>query len=176
MVYGFTKQSNGHVKIYSESGQGTTVKLYVPRAESPEKPAAPFAADDHVIGGTERILLVEDDDLVRDHVAAQLEGLGYSVVGARNGPEAMEQLRQVDNFDLLFTDIVMPGGMNGRQLADAARKLKPSLPVLFTSGYTENAIVHHGRLDPGVHLLNKPYRRQELAAKVRQVLAAAERK
>ncbi len=176
MVYGFTKQSNGHVKIYSESGQGTTVKLYVPRADGLEKPATPSGIDDHVVGGTERILLVEDDDLVRDHVAAQLEGLGYSVVGARNGPEAMEQLREVDNFDLLFTDIVMPGGMNGRQLADAARKLKPSLPVLFTSGYTENAIVHHGRLDPGVHLLNKPYRRQELAAKVRQVLAAAGRK
>jgi PAS domain S-box-containing protein len=173
MVYGFTKQSNGHAKIYSEPGQGTAVKLYLPRAETAERTVDNVGADEHVVGGTEKVLLVEDDQLVRDHVAAQLEALGYRVVGAASGPEALRHLRESDDFDLLFTDIVMPGGMNGRQLAEEAHLMKPGLPVLFTSGYTENAIVHHGRLDPGVHLLNKPYRRQELAAKVRQVLAGA---
>ncbi len=169
MVYGFVKQSKGHVRIYSEQGQGTTVKLYLPRAYGDR------AEEDEAVGGAarnghEKILLVEDDDLVRSHVSAQLAGLGYEVVAVENGPDALDALRRDVGIDLLFTDIVMPGGINGRQLADEAKKLRPSMPVLFTSGYTENAIVHHGRLDPGVHLLQKPYRRQELAAKIREVL------
>jgi len=170
MVYGFIKQSKGHVRIYSEQGQGTTVKLYLPRAfagkAAGEEEAAGVAATRR---GNERILLVEDDELVREHVSAQLKSLGYDVVAAPNGPEALDLIRRLA-FDLLFTDIIMPGGMNGRQLADEAKTLRPTMPVLFTSGYTENAIVHHGRLDPGVHLLQKPYRRQELAAKLREVL------
>jgi CheY-like chemotaxis protein len=103
-------------------------------------------------------------------VIGVLETLGYRVLGAANGREAIEHLRTRPDIDLLFTDVVMPGGMNGRELADAAQALRPELPVLFTSGYTEDAIVHHGRLDPDVHLLRKPYRRQELAAKLRQLL------
>jgi CheY-like chemotaxis protein len=170
MVHGFIKQSGGHVKIYSEAGHGTTVKLYLPVAKDadarpderrPEQPK----------GGTERILVVEDDDQVRRHVATQLTNLGYKVVSAANGHDALDAMRS-GPFDLLFTDIVMPGGMNGRQLADEARKRQPGLRVLFTSGYTENAIVHQGRLDPGVFLLAKPYRNSDLAVKVRQVLSA----
>ncbi|MBL8705245.1 MAG: response regulator, partial [Rhodospirillales bacterium] len=169
MVYGFIKQSKGHVRIYSEQGQGTTVKLYLPRAYTGKPTEEEASGGVAARRGDEKILLVEDDELVRDHVSAQLKSLGYDVVVAANGPEALDLIRR-SAFDLLFTDIVMPGGMNGRQLADEARKLRPTMPVLFTSGYTENAIVHHGRLDPGVHLLQKPYRRQELAAKLRAVL------
>ena len=116
------------------------------------------------------MLLVEDDDLVRSHVCDHLLGLGYEVVAVANGPQALEVLRRGEHFVLLSTDVVMPGGMSGLQLAEEVRRLRPGLPVLFTSGYTENAINHQGRLEPGVQLLQKPYRRQELAAKVRQAL------
>ncbi len=170
MVYGFIKQSRGHVKVYSEVGQGTTVKLYLPRAEGSGEYAEPSAAAEAAPGGTETILMVEDDALVREHVAALLTGLGYRVISTASGAEALEALRRMEGIDLLFTDVIMPGGMDGRQLANAAKALGCTMPVLFTSGYTENAIVHHGRLDAGVHLLNKPYRRQDLAAKLRQVL------
>ena len=170
MVYGFVKQSKGHVRIYSEVGQGTSVKLYLPRADAESVAEAAPSGDAPPAGGTEKVLLVEDDDMVRENAAAMLSGLGYTVVMARNGPEALALIERTNDFDLLFTDVVMPGGMNGRELAEAALKLRPALPVLFTSGYTENAIVHHGRLDRGVHLLAKPYRRQDLAAKIRDVL------
>lgn len=172
MVYGFVKQSRGHVRIYSELGEGTTVHLYLPRVMGSDGRGGRTAEQGSVTpqGRGEKILLVEDDDLVRDHLEAQLRALGYQVVTARNGPEGLEVLRQFADLDLLFTDVVMPGGMSGRDLADAARLLRPDLPVLFTSGYTENAIVHQGRLDAGVQLLNKPYRQQDLARKVRQVL------
>jgi PAS domain S-box-containing protein len=170
MVYGFAKQSGGHIKIYSEINEGTTVKLYLPRAVN----SADAVYEGHVAlvteGGTEKILIVEDDPLVRQHVSAQLKTLGYQVISCSNAEDALEVIMQLRDIDLLFTDIVMPGSMNGRQLAEATRELRPSIKILFTSGYTENAIVHHGRLDRGVHLLNKPYRRQELAAKVRKVL------
>ncbi|TXL68776.1 PAS domain-containing hybrid sensor histidine kinase/response regulator [Zeimonas arvi] len=170
MVYGFVKQSGGHVRIYSEQGEGTTARLYLPRvkAGSIDQPAPARGAG--VIGGGEHILVVEDDDLVREHLIAQLRGLGYRVTGASAGRAALAELERNADIDLLFTDVVMPGGMNGRQLADTARARWPALKVLFTSGYTENAIVHHGRLDRGVHLLSKPYRRGELAAKLRRVL------
>jgi CheY-like chemotaxis protein len=158
------------VKLYSEIGHGTTAKLYLPRAAAGTAHAEPESADGKIAGGSETILLVEDDDLVRVHVAAQLKGLGYQVVGARNGREALDALGEGTHFDLLFTDVVMPGGMNGRELAEAANKLRPDLPVLFTSGYTEDAMVHHGRLDFGMRLLNKPYSRKALAAKVRMAL------
>jgi PAS domain S-box-containing protein len=171
MIYGFVKQSRGHVKLYSELGHGTTVKLYLPRAADGAAHAEPEQTNGIVLGGNETILLVEDDGPVRVHVAAQLTGLGYRVTSARNGREALEALSHDTPFDLLFTDVVMPGGMNGRELADAAFKLRPDLPVLFTSGYTEDAMVHHGRLDVGMQLLNKPYSRKTLAAKVRTALA-----
>lgn len=170
MVFGFAKQSGGHVKIYSEPSEGTTVKLYLPRAVSADNGIYDGYVAPHIEGGTENILLVEDDPLVREHVSEQLKVLGYCVNSANDADEAHDILKQLSNIDLLFTDIVMPGSMNGRQLAELARELRPGIKVLFTSGYTENAIVHHGRLDRGVHLLNKPYRRQELAFKVRKVL------
>ncbi len=173
MVYGFVKQSGGHIKIYSEVGQGSVVRIYLPRTRETGDAAGTSTGKLSSLSGSDKILLVEDDDLVRSHVEKQLRGLGYRVVAVANGPEAIEMLDKVADFDLLFTDVVMPRGMNGQQLAAEARRLRPELPVLFTSGYTENAIIHHGRLDPGVHLLNKPYRREEMARKVREVLDEA---
>jgi CheY-like chemotaxis protein len=123
-------------------------------------------------GSGQLVLLVEDDEPVRTFARGLLEELGYRVLEAGSGPEALELLEQHQDIDLLFTDVVMPGGLSGRALADAAHALRPGLPVLYTSGYTENAIVHHGRLKPGVMLLSKPYRRAELAAKVALALAA----
>jgi PAS domain S-box-containing protein len=171
MVYGFVRQSGGHAKIYTEPGHGTTVRLYFPRATKPDA-AEVLREDLPVVGGHEHVLVVEDDALVREHAVALLLGLGYRVTCAADGAEALEILRGTEPVDLLFTDVVMPGGLNGRELADAAQVLRPGLKVLYTSGYTENAIVHHGRLDRGVQLLGKPYRRQQLAQKVRAVLDA----
>lgn len=170
MVYGFAKQSRGHVRIYSEPGHGTAVKLYLPRVSAGQQVIAEPVANAEIERGAEHILLVEDDDLVRMHVEGLLKGLGYRVTTAADGREALVLLEGEGRFDLLFTDVVMPGGISGRQLADHAARLRPDLPVLFTSGYTENSIVHHGRLDPGVELLQKPYRRQQLAAKLRKML------
>ncbi|MDZ7670318.1 MAG: ATP-binding protein [Gammaproteobacteria bacterium] len=172
MVWGFVRQSNGHAQIYSEPGEGTTVKLYFPAAAANDREMQ-VKTQKTAVGladGTERILVVEDDDLVRKHVAAQLSRLGYDIKEAASAAAALEILDSGWTVDLLFTDVVMPGGMNGKQLADAALLRQPGLKVLFTSGYTVDAIVHQGRLDPGVHLLGKPYRRADLAAKVRQVL------
>jgi len=173
MVYGFAKQSNGHVKLYSELDEGTVARIYLPRATADTQAMSNDERRDSDApprGGAERILVVEDDELVREHVKGQLAGLGYRVTAAASGGEALETLRADSGFDLLFTDVVMPGGMNGRELAEHAREINPEIPVLFTSGYTENAIVHHGRLDPGLHLLNKPYRLKDLAEKVRLVI------
>lgn len=169
MVYGYVKQSNGHIKIYSEIGSGTSVKLYLPRCFTADEPETIEQPPNIVLTGDERILVVEDDELVRQHVVNQLHDFGYDVVSASAGKEALEILQR-ESFDLLFSDVVMPGGMNGPQLAAEATARYPELKVLFTSGYTENAIIHQGRLDPGVKLLSKPYRRQELAAKIREVL------
>ena len=171
MIYGFARQSGGHLKIYSEVGHGTTVRLYLPRQVS--APAAIFAprarAFDHPRGG-ETILVVEDDPLVRSFVVLQLRDLGYNVVEAADGPGAEKLLNDGASVDLLFTDVVMPGGMTGRELADKAMRRRPKLKTLYTSGYTEDSIVHHGKLDPGVHFLSKPFRRQDLAVKVREAL------
>ncbi len=170
MVYGFVKQSGGHIHIDSEPGKGTSVKLYFPRSPATDVRAQTPKAKNQIIGGDETILVVEDDALVREHLIAQLKGLGYRVVGAASGPDAIDLLKQGQQFDLLFTDIVLPDGMDGRQLADAARKMRPEMTFLFTSGHTRKAMVDHGRLDPGIELLSKPYRREQLAAKVRKVL------
>ncbi len=170
MVYGFVKQSRGHVKLYSEPGQGTTVKLYLPRTWDEARPAAPPAPQETERGRGQLVLVVEDDELVRRFVAEQVETLGYRVLTAANGAEALAILESDADVDLLFTDVVMPGSIGGRELADLARNLYPGLPVLFTSGYTENAIVHQGRLDPGIALLNKPYRQSDLARKLAAVL------
>jgi len=169
MVHGFVKQSGGHVKIYSEPGEGTTIKLYLPRSQGIAPPYVEEADLPTIPSGNEHILVVEDDRLVREYLVDQLKSLGYKVSVAEAAIPALEIIRQRDDIDLLFTDVIMPG-MNGRKLAEAATALRPELKVLFTSGYTENAIVHHGRLDRGVELLSKPYRRQELAQKLRKVL------
>lgn len=169
MVYGFVKQSRGHIKIYSEVGHGSTVKLYLPRCRTATDSVSHDQPKPSQQGGSEHILVVEDDDLVRQHVVAQLEGLGYQVKAVSSGEAALKVLNE-SSFDLLFSDVVMPGEINGPKLVELAQQRFPELKVLFTSGYTENAIVHHGRLDPGVKLLSKPYRRQELAEKVRDVL------
>ncbi|WP_416667146.1 hybrid sensor histidine kinase/response regulator [Egbenema bharatensis] len=169
MVYGFVKQSGGHIKLYSELGDGTTVKLYLPRVLQAE--SSPVLDDmTGILRGSETILVVEDNDLVRSYVETQLRSLGYRVIAVQTGDAAFQVIHQDPTIDLLFTDVMMPGGMNGKQLADRVRKLRPELKVLYTSGYTENAIVHQGRLDPGVLLLSKPYRLRDLARMVRQAL------
>lgn len=170
MVYGFVKQTGGLVKIYSEPGEGTTVRLYLPRAESGQNESSEAEGETPMIGGSEHILVVEDDPLVRAHLSTQLESLGYRVSLAASGPEALKLLAELEDVDLLFTDVVMPGGMNGRELAEEVVRLRPGMRTLFTSGYAESAIVHQGRLDPGVQLLSKPYRRQDLADKLRKAL------
>jgi CheY-like chemotaxis protein len=172
MVYGFVKQSNGHIKIYSEPGHGTTVKLYLPRASGvPDaedvEPGISWA--EH---GDESILIVEDDALVREYVVTQINRFGYRTLAAGNAAEALSIIDSPERIDLLFTDVIMPGGMNGRQLATEALKRRPDLKVLYTSGYTENAIVHHGRLDAGVLLLPKPYLSSDLARRIRTALAS----
>ncbi|MCS3759343.1 CHASE3 domain-containing protein [Bradyrhizobium centrosematis] len=168
MVYGFVKQSGGHIKIYSEEGHGTTIKLYLPPGEGTTEIAA--AAAPQAEGGAETILVVEDDNLVRNFVTGQLQSLGYKTVAAPDGKAALDLIAAGQTFDLLFTDVVMPGGMSGRELADEVVKLRPGVKVLYTSGYTDNAIVHHGKLDDGVLLLTKPYRRNQLAEMIRKAL------
>jgi len=173
MVYGFVRQSGGHIKVYSEEGCGTSIKLYLPRAAGAAQPAADTALTAPRATGLETILAVEDDRMVRDYVAAQLRSLGYAVIPAYNAAEALAILDGGAALDLLFTDVIMPGGVDGRELADQARRRRPSLKVLFTSGYTQTAIVHHGRLDPGVLLLAKPYRTIDLARMIRKALDSA---
>jgi PAS domain S-box-containing protein len=170
MVFGFVKQSNGHIKIYSEEGHGTTVKIYLPRATGLDQTAAELSASSRIEGGGEVILVVEDDALVRRYVVTQIASLGYTTLEASNAAEALNAIGNAATIDLLFTDVIMPGPMNGRQLVDEASKRRPSLKTLFTSGYTENAIIHHGRLDSGVLLLAKPYRKSDLARMIRMAL------
>jgi PAS domain S-box-containing protein len=172
MVYGFAKQSGGSVEIDSEEGRGTVIKLYLPRSAAW---AAIKAEPVHATGtprGHETILVVEDDALVQGYVIAQLGGLGYRTLVASDGAAALALVDQGIEFDLLFTDMIMPGGMNGRELAEAVLKRRGGVKVLYTSGYTDNAIVHEGRLDPGVALLSKPYRKSDLAQKIREVLGS----
>jgi signal transduction histidine kinase/CheY-like chemotaxis protein len=172
MVYGFVKQSNGHIRIYSEEGHGTTVKLYLPQAaELADAPPAD-AGICELEGGDESILIVEDDTLVREYVVTQIGRLGYDTLAAGNAAEALAIISGPERIDLLFTDVIMPGTMNGRQLAIEAQTRRPGLKVLYTSGYTENAIVHHGRLDAGVLLLPKPYLGSDLARMIRTALAS----
>jgi len=172
-VYGFVKQSGGHVKIYSEPGQGTTVKLYLPRLVS--EPASEGDLGSPPVterAARETILLVEDDDDVREHSREILTELGYRVLPARDGAAALALLEESPDIRLLFTDVGLPGQVNGRQLADEALRRRSDLKVLFTTGYARNAIVHQGRLDPGVELITKPFTYAALAHKIRQILDA----
>ena len=168
-VFGFVKQSGGHVKIYSEIGEGTAIKLYLPRSRKPQDTQeSPY--EQPIIGGTETILVVEDDDGVRAAVTDLLNELGYTVLRAANAEEALTILKAGAHVDLLFTDVVMPGNIPTRELARRARDSRQNLRVLFTSGYTQNAIVHNGKLDEDVFLLSKPYRKDDLARKLRSLL------
>lgn len=175
MVFGFIKQSNGHINIYSEPGEGTVVRLYLPRAEEVKEEEVISSAmqGDGVL--VRKVLVVEDDELVRGHAAELLESLGYQVLSAENGSSALELISQDDTIDLLFTDIIMPGGMNGRELADQALLIRPELKILFTSGYTEHAVLQQGRLEPGIQMLSKPYRRQDLVEKLTTLTGGTEK-
>jgi len=170
-VYGFVKQTGGHLKIYSEVDEGTTIKLYLPR-ELGDVFSQPRQAAALALTGTETVLLVDDDEIVRATVASMLESLGYEVLTASNGVEAISILENENGtaIALLFTDVVMPGPISGRKLAERAVEINPAIKILFTSGYTENSIVHNSRLDTGVEFLSKPFDRERLAIKVRRVL------
>ncbi|MCJ8518468.1 PAS domain S-box-containing protein [Pseudorhizobium tarimense] len=169
MVYGFVKQSGGHIKIYSEPGSGTTVRIYLPRSMEAED-VVTDSLTGSVTGGSETVLVVEDDEAVREVTVSLLSELGYKVLKARDADSALAIVESGVPIDLLFTDVVMPGRLRSRDLARKAKERLPMLGLLFTSGYTENSIVHGGRLDPGVNLLSKPYTREALARKIRQVL------
>ncbi|MET0320693.1 MAG: response regulator, partial [Duganella sp.] len=169
MVYGLVKQSGGHVKIYSEVGEGTTVKLYLPRSREAEDTYTVLETQP-VVGGSETILVAEDDDDVRATVVDMLTELGYRVLKASDAAAALTVIDSGMPIDLLFTDVVMPGTLRSPELARKARERLPGIAVLFTSGYTENAIVHGGRLDAGVELIGKPYTKESLARKIRHVL------
>lgn len=171
MVYGLVKQSNGHINVYSEVGEGTTVRIYLPRTEQDEV-LKPVSEAGPVRGGTETILIVEDDDDVRATVVELLSELGYRVLKARDAASGLAIVESGVPIDLLFTDVVMPGPMQSREMASRAQALIPGLAVLFTSGYTENSIVHGGRLDEAVEFLSKPYTREELARRARLLLDA----
>ncbi|WP_019143158.1 hybrid sensor histidine kinase/response regulator [Noviherbaspirillum massiliense] len=172
MVHGFVKQSGGHIKVYSEVGLGTTFRIYLPRvleSEAREPDVRGKPAD----GGAETILIVEDDQAVQATTVEMLSSLGYKVLKAVDGQSALSILQSGIQIDLLFTDVVMPGPLRSTDLARKAQAILPDIAVLFTSGYTQSAIVHGGRLDAGVELISKPYRREDLARKVRHVLDKA---
>ncbi|WP_366555926.1 ATP-binding protein [Aquibaculum sediminis] len=173
MVYGFVRQSNGHITIYSEPGEGTLIKLYIPSVKSQAKPQAQSPTRQEIPAGREKILVVEDDAMVREFTALTLKRLGYAVTAVADGLAAEAALKEGARFDLLLSDVILAGSMNGRQVAEAAQAIQPDLPVLFMSGYTEQVITHHGRLDPGARLLQKPFRRADLALKVREAIEDA---
>jgi signal transduction histidine kinase len=168
-VYGFIKQSGGHAKIYSEPGEGTTIKLYLPRLISAAVEEGGPAIEPPP-PGTELVLVVEDEPDVRSFVVDMLHDLGYRVLDAANAHAALQILDRRNDISLLFTDVGLPGGVNGRQLAEQAKRRHPEIKILYTTGYARNAIVHQGRLDPGVELINKPFTYAALAARLREVL------
>ncbi len=170
MVYGFVKQSGGHVTVYSEQGEGTTIKLYLPRSTRTEGAKKKPVPDEVPVARGETVLVVEDDPDLRTLAVTLLGNLGYQVMEAGTAAAALEQLGSTTRVNLLLTDVVLPGGMNGRELAAEVERRTPGIQVLYMSGYTEDAIMHHGRLDAGAELLQKPFRRADLARAVRKVL------
>jgi CheY-like chemotaxis protein len=170
MIYGFVKQSGGHVTIYSEPGEGTTIKLYLPRSTAAAAVESKPATGAVPAARGETVLVVEDDPDLRTLAVALLSNLGYQVLEAGTAAAALVQLASTTRVNLLLTDVMLPGGMNGRELAEEAERRAPGLQVLYMSGYTEDAIMHHGRLDAGAELLQKPFRRADLARAVRRAL------
>jgi CheY-like chemotaxis protein len=169
-VYGIVKQSDGDLWVYSEPGRGTTFKIYLPVAkETGDLLEAQASADVPPIG-TETILLVEDEALVRTLTKQVLELNGYTVLEAHRGDEALALCKQQPDINLLLTDVIMPGGMNGRELAERLQSLYPELKILYMSGYTNDIIVHHGVFEKGIHFLQKPFSPNTLVRKVREVL------
>jgi CheY-like chemotaxis protein len=173
MVYGFARQSEGHARIYSEVGQGTTVKLYLPRHGGPTAAATDTATEESVQRAErgETVLVVEDEAAVRELVVDVLNDLGYRALEAADGPSSLEILRSPARIDLLVTDVGLPG-MNGRQVADAAREQRPELKVLFITGYAENAAMANGFLAPGMEMVTKPFAVDALAARIRDMISA----
>jgi CheY-like chemotaxis protein len=175
MIHGFARQSGGQVRIYSEVGRGTTVCLYLPRHHGqeggPESPAglgeAPRA------GQGETVLVVDDEPIVRMLASEVLEDLGYTAIEAADGATGLKVPQSETRIDLLITDVGLPGGMNGRQLADAGRALRPGLRVLFITGYAENAAIGNGHLEPGMHVLTKPFAMEALASRIKDILEQA---
>jgi CheY-like chemotaxis protein len=175
MVYGFVKQSNGHVAIYSEPGLGTTVRIYLPAVTNgAERAPSLVPAETIVATGRESVLVAEDDPFVRSYAVTCLSSLGYRVIEAVDGREALHRLNEGARADILFTDVVMPGGINGWELAEQARKIRPGLKVLLTSGYALETLAERGRLPVGAVILNKPYRKAELARRLREAMASPE--
>jgi CheY-like chemotaxis protein len=173
MAYGFAKQSGGSMKIYSELGHGTVIKLFFPRVRAPQSTDAPPLDQTAAPVGNETILVVEDDDMVRSYVEKELKELGYRVIVTHNARAALEILRQAEQIDLLFTDVVMPGGMFGPELAEQASRIRPGLKVLYTSGYSDHPVVSLDKRGQDVQLLTKPFRRHDLAVMLRSVLRAS---
>jgi len=173
-VYGFAKQSAGHLSLYSEVGHGTVVRLYLPvTGEDGGGKLPEMESQMDMPSGRETVLVVEDDSMVREFVVRQLKSFGYAVLEAADGPTAVEVMSSSAEIDLVFTDLVMPNGMTGRDVAEAAQRLRPEIKLLFTSGYGQNVILYQGKLDPRVPLLRKPYRKAELAKVIREVLDGA---
>ena len=174
MIYGFVRQSGGQVRIYSEVGQGTNVCLYLPRYEGEIDDADVGSRDAPALRAEagETVLVVDDEPSVRMLVTETLEDLGYAAIEAADGPSGLRLLRSDARIDLLVTDVGLPGGMNGRQMADAAREKRPGLKVLFITGYAENAVVGNGHLEPGMHVMTKPFAMDVLAARIKELLTA----
>jgi CheY-like chemotaxis protein len=172
MIYGFAKQSGGQVRIYSEVGEGTTVKIYLPRhmGKAADEPAVPVDAEVPRVESGETVLIVDDEPTVRMLVSETLTELGCRSIEARDGPSGLKVLESDVRIDLLITDVGLPGGINGRQLADAARKSRPDLKVLFITGYAENAAVGNGYLEPGMHVLSKPFAMEKLASRIKTII------
>jgi CheY-like chemotaxis protein len=172
MIYGFARQSSGPVRIYSEVVQGTSVHLYLPRhlGEAENEEAVPQLDQALKAGAGETVLVVDDEPSVRMLVAEVLDELGYSAIEASDAISGLKVLRSDVRIDLLITDVGLPGGLNGRQMADAARANRPDLKVLFITGYAENAAIGNGHLEPGMHVLTKPFAMDMLAARIRSIL------
>jgi CheY-like chemotaxis protein len=175
MVYGFAKQSNGHVRIYSEEGRGTAVKLYLPRhwAQAGDEAKPETAMPGEPAGAGETVLIVEDEALVRMLIVEVLEDLGYASLEAGDAASALRVIESGVRIDLLITDVGLPGSMNGRQLADAAREMRPDLKVLFITGYAQNAAIGNGVLEPGMAMMTKPFALDALATKIHAMIEDA---